>query len=317
MQQWYGQMVRFDPDSSPLAWEHYKKYYSTAFGNNYDFTRLFYYNHFKEYNLNSGYYCGRWLNYVNLPLADHSRFNRLCVLEKTTSIEEYKCVEYIEPANRFTGECDFNFNEKKYELFRKIIGNDSIVINKLSKCKEMHHTLVNFSLLQAVGNIQKFKGMNRFDRFDTFVYELDQFYSGLNTNVLSSASEYNKSALISYLNCFNDVYDYCKSIYFIDNRSFVDKIISQGSMPIKTCDDVVRYMNLAEEYWRFKEFYFLRNEFLTIDEYFHNAETYTKETLLSKIESDLGIDRSQGNSLLTKCINRGFIIESTSGIYTR
>ena len=111
--------------------------------------------------------------------------------------------------------------------------------------------------MQSVGNMQGFKGSNRFDRFDTFVNELSQYYSGLNVNVLSASSDQNKFALVSYLNnSFDDVYDYCKSICFISSKEFVDKIISQGSMPIITCDDVVRYMNLAEEYWNLKEEYF-------------------------------------------------------------
>lgn len=262
---WYGKEIKFEPDSSPEAWNHYKKYYLAKFGEDYNFDKKVYYNHYSACNLRRGYYnkTEQWFNYVNLPLADTSRFNRLYILEKSAKIEKNDNKEYIEPAMRLSGECDFNFNDKKYKLFENIIKTDLDVckieyaINKLKKCKEKHHTLVNFSLMQSVGNMQGFKGSNRFDRFDTFVNELSQYYSGLNVNVLSASSDQNKFALVSYLNnSFDDVYDYCKSIYFISSKEFVDKIISQGSMPIITCDDVVRYMNLAEEYWNLKEEYF-------------------------------------------------------------
>ena len=62
----------------------------------------------------------------------------------------------------------------------------------------------------------------------------------------------------------------------------------------------------------------LEKEILAVGEYFKNGgEIYTKEELLSKIERDLAFDRKQGNSLIAKCVNKSFIIECSSGIYTR
>lgn len=62
----------------------------------------------------------------------------------------------------------------------------------------------------------------------------------------------------------------------------------------------------------------LEKEILVIGEYFQNGgETYTRDELLNKIERDLAFDRKQGTSLIAKCVNKGFIIECSSGIYTR
>lgn len=61
----------------------------------------------------------------------------------------------------------------------------------------------------------------------------------------------------------------------------------------------------------------LGNEYLILGEYFNNGEVYTREELLNKIERDLGMNRRQGESLIADCINKGFIIECTSGVYTR
>ena len=79
-------------------------------------------------------------------------------------------------------------DEKKYALFLKVIESDLIVSQRekdnasqqLSKCKDMHHTLLNFSLMQAIGNMQRFKGIKG-DRLDVFIYELDKYYRGLST----------------------------------------------------------------------------------------------------------------------------------------
>lgn len=172
--------------------------------------------------------------------------------------------------------------------------------------------------MQAMGNMQGFKGCNRFDRFDTFIYEMDRYFSAKSQNVLSASSETNKVALISYLNNFKDIYEYCKEVYFIEEEKFINKIIAEGALPIKVCDDVIRYMNLAEEFWAVKEFYFLKNEFLLVGDYFKNGgEIYTLAELLLRIESDLGYNESDGNELIKKCVERGFIIDCGNNTFTR
>lgn len=321
-QKWENKDLYFEPDSSPKAWEHYKKYYletsSKGFiKENYNFDNLFFYNKYDKVGLTKGYHKNKkWLNYTNLPLTNSTKYNRLFALEKNTEIiRDYK-VDYCEAANRFGGECDFNFNEKKVKLFEEIIGENQYALKQLNRCKDNHHRLVNFSLIQAIGNMQGFKGRNRFDRLDTFILKLHHYFSGLSEEILTSSSDSNKPELIAFLNKFKDVYEYCKEIYFIEDEKFVRKIIKQGKLPIENCEDVVRYMNLAEEFWNKKEFYFLKKEFLIIGDYFKaDGETYTTNDLLVKIENDLGYDEDEGKYLIERCVKQDYIIDC-GGVYT-
>lgn len=162
-------------------------------------------------------------------------------------------ITYIEATYRYGGECDFNFNEKKYSKFKEIIDENADALERLKRCKENHHTLLNFSLMQSLGNMQSFKGADPFDRLDIFIYKLDKYLSGNSNEIINFSSKSNRPYLISYLNEFKNIYEYCETIYFIDSEEFVNRIIMQGDLPIKNCSDVIRYMNLAEEFWSRKQ----------------------------------------------------------------
>lgn len=329
MQNHFTQMIRFEPDSSPAAWMHYQQFYShnKYLRTHYDFQKQFFYNCYDKAGLKTGYFDGlEWFNYVNKPLQNHSEYNRLFILQKGTKTEKIENNEVIVATDRLGGDCDFNFNEKKYPLFLEIIENDSMAsqrekddaIQQLLRCKNMHHTLLNFSLMQAIGNMQKFKGSNRFDRLDTFIYELDKYYRGVSNAVLHFSSPSNEPALVSFLNDFKDIYEYCATFYFIMDKYFVDEIIKQGSMPITNVNELVRYMDLAEKCWAMKEFEFLKKEFLAIGDYFQNGgETYSRNELITKIENDFGYSEKDIIELLTKCEDRGFLISAGNNSYTR
>lgn len=318
-QKWWSKDLYFEPDSSPKAWEHYKKYYlETAskwcIKNNYDFNNLFFYNKCSDIGVKRVYP----FDYTNLPLTNSNKYNRLFALENNTKIVSVNGVDYCEPANRFGGECDFNFNETKIKLFKKIIGKNQDALNQLEKCKDNHHRLVNFSLMQAMGNMQKVKGRDPFDRLDTFILKLNQYFLDLSKEVLSSSSNSNEPVLREFLDNFKDIYEYCKAIYFIEDEEFIDDIIKQGALPIKKCEDVIRYMDLAEKFWNKKEFHFLKREFLIIGDYFKDGgETYTTNDLLFKIENDLGYDEDEGKYLIERCVEQGYIIDCGNSVYTR
>lgn len=314
-QVWEGEKIIFDPDASLEAWEHYRKYYLCVFPD-YDFINLFFYNFYSDVGLKSGYnYKGNWLNYTNIPKK--IKPNRIFALNKSTSRKENDGTTYCLATQRLGGETDFNFNEQKVELFKKIIGEDSQILKQLTRCAEKHHTVINFSLMQAMGNMQREKGKNRFDRLDVFVLKLAKYFRGLSNNILGSSSDHNIGGLISFLDTFKDIYDYMEKTYFIDDTKFVDKIIKQGELPIETHKDVVRYMSLAEEFWDKKEFYLLKKEFLTIENYFNFDAAYSTQDLLFKIENNLGYDEEVGKKLIERCVERGFMIEASSDLYTR
>lgn len=314
----------FDVDSSKEAWEHYRKYYiehneGYSIRKNFNFDHLFLYNRCEDVGLKEGYKGdetnGECYNYTN----DLKKgVNRYYALDNSVRPVKYKGHEYSLAASRLGGDCDFNFNEKQYRPFKTIIGDNQKAIEQLNRCEKMHHTLLNFSLIQAMGNMQGFKGSNEYDRCDTFIYELDRYFKGDSDNILSKSTAPNRPDLINYLEHFKNIYEYCKEIYFIESHEFVDRIIKNGERPIRDCDDVVRYMNLAEEFWAEKEFYFLKKEFLTVGEYFHDGgEIYTLEELLMKIENDSGYSAYDGKELIEKCIERGFIIDCGNNSYTR
>ena len=49
------------------------------------------------------------------------------------------------------------------------------------------------------------------------------------------------------------MYDYCKDIYLIDDKSFVDRLIESGKQPIDSRNRALEYMKLANEFWNIKK----------------------------------------------------------------
>lgn len=315
-QKWNNLLIEFDPDSSPMAWEHYRKYYSLA---DYDFDNLVFYTYYSKLNKKAGLYWNNyWLNYCNEPSRDGK--DRLFVLSKGVVTHG----GYIGACLRLGGETDFNFNEKKVVLFKKLIGTDVEANEQLERCANMHHTLVNFSLMQGMGEMQGHKGRNRFDRFDTFVADLDDYFMGIDAAILDAASPENVGLLITYLNSFLTVYDYMREIYFITDRDFVDEIVKNGRMPLRDKDDAVRYMNLAEKFWRNKQTYFeytanlTPGDVLILDSLFPNGgETYTKEQLMERFVSEGICPEEYVKSLFDYCVDYKFIYECGDNVYTK
>lgn len=320
-----AQIVKFDPDSSPEAWEHFKKVYSNNkfLNNNYDFSNLCFYNRFEYFGLKKGQYW--WLSrykYLNKPLC--SKYNRLFIFKKSADKRCFNNVEYIAASYRLSGDCDFNFNNDKLALFHKLVYCDKTASDKekqsaklqLDRCHNMHHRLLNFSLMQSIGGLQIFKGKN-LDRLDSFVLALDNYYRGVSNDILEEARG-NIQALEIFLDGIKDVYNYCKIFYFIEDKNFVDELISQGGKPISNVKELIRYMNLSESYWTKKEFYFLKKEFLTVGSYFQDGgESYSRSELSSKIENDLGFCKEDCNKLIRKCEERGFLTPIGDDVFTR
>lgn len=88
-----------------------------------------------------------------------------------------------------------------------------------------------------------------YDRFDLFIYELNQYYTKKASRIFS---RYNKEALTWYLELFKNIYEYCEKVYMIDDKEFVDNIISSGSSAINNREKAIKYMELAKKYWEIK-----------------------------------------------------------------
>ena len=159
------------------------------------------------------------------------------------------------PKFKVAGDCDFNFNDKKVRLFEKFLLKEDMELLKV--CHDNHHELWNFSFMPITGAMNNTKGCLRsiaaeikdavsYDRPDVLIYELDNYYKNLPTRIFS---KYNKEALEWYLGNFSDVYEYCKEIYFIEDKGFVDELITSGQKPINSRETVLEYINLANRFW--------------------------------------------------------------------
>lgn len=228
--------IEYDPDSSPKAFEHYKRaYISSEFCSpidKFDWLNVDTRNHL----LNESY---------------ENAFERLYVKIQDDTMG-------LGDSFLLGGETDFNFNEQKSIYLMQILKQKKVRhkdVEKLQFCQNNYHSVVNFSLMPATGAMGNFKGSEKFDRLDCFICSLNEFYINGNYQVLSKAKGRNKEYLLNYLNLFDDIYDYCRKIYFMEDREFVDRIIMNGQKPLKSREDVVRYMNLAIDYWNRKESY--------------------------------------------------------------
>ena len=262
-QLWEGKEFSFAPDASPIAFEHYKKHYKL---NGYNFEKLYFYNYNKENKM-----------YENIPLQNC--FNRLNVTVDNPPTKNINNITFYYAVLRISGDTDFNFKEdenkcsNKYDRYLQLLRSSyageelSTHIKTLNYCKDMHYTLLNFSLIQVIGNMQgaKSKGFHNdwLDRLDSFVYMLDVYYhtkveERINSFIIQNSSACNQHQLMSFLNEFADsIEDYCKKSYFID-KEMVKKLIDSGNKRIDSGKRLVEYMNLAIEFWQHKKFHFLK-----------------------------------------------------------
>ena len=139
IQEWKGNKLKFDSDASPATWEHYK---------------LFYSNIFSEYSIGSPNFFSWKGNgcYILEPNGTEKKYERLYALVKSAvpKAKDDKCYGAV---LRLSGEVDFNFNEVHIGFFKNLLSNNTKYLEKLKKCAELHHTLVNFSLMQTMGQM--------------------------------------------------------------------------------------------------------------------------------------------------------------------
>ncbi|MBZ2406161.1 hypothetical protein [Liquorilactobacillus hordei] len=234
---------KYDPDSSPKSWEQYAASYKHS------------YSLYSEFGFENPEYA-TWenCNYVNK--ADIKvTYQRLYAFSRDGG--KFNAKPHV---FRLGGETDWNFKEaelqeNKFGRLSKLIKKDDSKKN-LVECKNMYHTLLNFSIMPATGNVQsvKSKGYGDYlDRFDSFVAIISDYYLKNNTKLLLSKSRRNGEALEKYFSNFKDVYDYFEQHYLIDNQKYVDRLVSSGKQKIETEKDVDRYTSLAKEYWKLKE----------------------------------------------------------------
>ncbi|WP_342558494.1 hypothetical protein [Metasolibacillus sp. FSL K6-0083] len=262
-----GKNTNFHPDSSLEAWEHYRKVYFNENG----VCKIS--EQYTLENLESLVLCNyKNKTYYNEPKERWPYDNRYYLLSGNNLIKYQLGDTYPGENANLSGDCDFNFNPKKYSIFKRMIEEKyeegsrmcKYSMSLLEECRETHHKLVNFSLMQTKGDMQGFKGwcLNNgvyasLDRADTFIAYLNSYYELQDVQkddsyILTNAGS-NKETLKEYLKSFEDIYEYCEKIYLINDKEFINRMIREGKCLIKTGHDVIRYMLLALEFWDRKE----------------------------------------------------------------
>lgn len=248
--------ISYDPDSSPLAYEFYKKIYGATFGKKYDL-----------FNPHPMVYSSEdYLYYDKIQLLNN-RLESLPIGISPKYLDEAGNAVYT-ASIRLAGETDFDFKFDKNPYKDKagslidIAGGDQSVRDRLeSYYSKRHHSLVNFSLMFVPGNLQGIKSegiANEWlDRLDSLLYLLDRYYSCTDTSFIPNKP--NSEALKIFLDEIGSVEAYCKLVYLIHDKMLIRKLISNGGTPIKTKEDVERYLDLADMFWEEKSKHIIWN----------------------------------------------------------
>ncbi len=335
-QQWCSRDIEFDPDSSPNVWQHYKRVYNDYFGKTYKIDQPCFCSYVlskecKVEDISCGYkYNGEWYNYVDKPYKNCS--NRLYAISREASCKEYNGHNYYKTELRLGGDTDFNFNEKHFPYIEWVLCREEDLnvreksLSILEECKKKHHTFVNFSLMQAVGRMQNFKGAQCEDRLDKFLFFLDRYFqmdkkNRFDTSIIQNATETNRKDLEKYLNSFASFADYCKKIYFIEDEEFIKKLVKSGKQPIDTPERVREYLNLAKEFWKIKEKKYLDiycPNYIQIRQslFSDGGKTYTLKQL-EEVFKNNGVDIADFPVVLEIFVSYGWIMDCGNNNYTK
>ena len=155
-----GKDDTFEHDSSEEAWKHYKIIYfkpdgSSRINSKYDLKNE------KQQLVLCNY---KDKKYYNEPNSKYPYVNRYYWLSGEATYDE-KSSEYSGEDANLSGDCDFNFNESKCRIFEHMVKEEykycsrmqKYALDLLEECKNMHHSLLNFSLMQTKGNMHSGK----------------------------------------------------------------------------------------------------------------------------------------------------------------
>ena len=159
----------------------------------------------------------------------------------------------------FSGDTDFNYTKgfarsrltayRKYLKDGKIPGKYAkIYSNNLTIFEELTYSIVNVSLIPQNGNMQAIKQGVGNDRLDTFIWALDEYYNETSNVLFNHSSANNMPVLKEYLAMYQDVYEYCATVYHI-NESLVDELIESGKRAVDSPERVIEFMNLTYRFW--------------------------------------------------------------------
>ena len=163
----------------------------------------------------------------------------------------------------FNGDVIFNFSDthKRLNKYLSYIS-DSTLQKKYRNKLESINPLLNISLLISSGDLQGSKQGIGFDRGDTFLWALDQYFNDISEIILNHATwqmslypreflDYIKTT--SNCNPHDVIFYYCSIFYNLEinisNKELIRDLIHSGSRAIDNEHAAIRYIELALRFW--------------------------------------------------------------------
>lgn len=170
---------------------------------------------------------------------------------------------------QFSGDIDFNYydgRKRLYNSFMQILNitekdknfKDEVKDTRIriKRCCNRVENIRNVSIMPVNGGLQLLKQAVGRDRLDTFVWCLGMHFRNYRTNGESILFNYCTPAymdsLKSFLNLFDNIFEYFECIYHIDDKSFINELIKSGAKPIDTIERINEYLYLTEKFWHKK-----------------------------------------------------------------
>lgn len=199
-----------------------------------------------------------WSNFYNKTYRTLSYWENLDEEKKVGRYKKaiYTCKNKAEIY--IGGDAIFNFKDNYGKDFRKLLGNQ---YNEKAY-RRMHHSILNFSLMPATGGLNLNKANGRYcDRFDRFIFYLDQFIQSKDdNNPLMLIRGRNKNTIPKLKNHISDFYsieEYCQAYYLIDSKqtNLVERLKKSGEDYVNngaTAENCWWYLKLASDFWKYR-----------------------------------------------------------------
>lgn len=142
---------------------------------------------------------------------------------------------------------------KRYTLLGSIVKNKEC----FSRLKELLDSLlyspINISILPKTGGLNTVKGQFSCDRFDSFIWLINEYYNGLRAPIVNRGTKNsyisNQSKLADFLDKIGSTEEFCHLFYGINDKQLIDELIASGVKGISKSDEFYNYLQLAIKFW--------------------------------------------------------------------
>lgn len=246
-----GNKIKFDPDSSPEAWDYFKVFNDKIKKPNLKNKRLIWENEIinidgKSETIDIAGDCS--FNFNNNKMKSFEKMQ----LEGLQKLKLEVCQKMHHNLLNFdlmpvTGGMNNLKGNLKYGQENKILVHD--LGRKPDNAHDRLDTFVTFIDYSL-------KKRNELKQNIPCIKEIGEFFS--NSIFTTSLKGENFGVLYNFMDNYENVYTYCKEFYNIDSRSFIDRLVESGKKPIEDAESLNDYMDLAIDYWILKGKTFLK-----------------------------------------------------------